>query len=104
MISTVSKAVHCWCKLNTKKMVNKLSVIGGGGGGGGGAGGGGGVWLYTLRLSSIVYRPGAIVWVLAHTYFCIFVLIIKIFFIKFEGGEKKKKNSSKKNLSLWRQS
>ena len=61
-------------------MVNKLSVIGGGGGG----------WLYTLRLSSIVYRPGAIVWVLAHTYFCIFVLIIKIFFIKFEGGEKKK--------------
>ena len=90
MISTVSKAVHCWCKLNTKKMVNKLSVIGG-------------VWLYTLRLSSIVYRPGAIVWVLAHTYFCIFVLIIKIFFIKFEGGEKKK-SSNKKNLSLWRQS
>ena len=34
MISTVSKAVHCWCKLNTKKVVNKLSVIGGGGGGG----------------------------------------------------------------------
>ena len=49
-------------------MVNKLSVIGG-------------VWLYTLRLSSIVYRPGAIVWVLAHAYFCIFVLIIKIFFL-----------------------
>ena len=96
MISTVSKAVHCWCKLNTKKMVNKLSVIGGGGGGGGG----GGVWLYTLRLSSIVYRPGAIVLVLAHTYFCIFVLIIKIFFIKFEGGEKKKKQQQKELVPL----
>ena len=64
-------------------MVSKLSVIGG-------------VWLYTLRLSSIVYRPGAIVLVLAHTYFCIFVLIIKIFFIKFEGGEKKKKTAAKR--------
>ena len=72
-------------------MVNKLSVIGGGGGG---------VWLYTLRLSSIVYRPGAIVWVLAHTYFCIFVLIIKIFFIKFEGGEKKKKQQQKELVPL----
>ena len=73
-------------------MVNKLSVIGG-------------VWLYTLRLSSIVYRPGAIVWVLAHAYFCIFVLIIKIFFIKFEEGEKKKNNkNNKKNMSRWRQS
>ena len=92
MISTVSKAVHCLCKLNTKKMVNKLSVIGGRGGGG--------VWLYTLRLSSIVYRPGAIVWVLAHTYFCIFVLIIKIFFIKFEGGEKKKKQQQKELVPL----
>ena len=77
-------------------MVNKLSVIGGGGGGGGGL-------FYTLRLSSIVYRPGSIVWVLAHAYCCIFVLIIKIFFIKFEDGEKKKK-SNKKNMSLWRQS
>ena len=87
MISTVSKAVHCWCKLNTKKMVSKLSVIGG-------------VWLYTLRLSSIVYRPGSIVWVLAHAYFCIFVLIIKIFFIKFEDGEKKKKKQQKEHVPL----
>lgn len=56
-------------------MVNKLSVIGG----------------YGCIL--LVYRPGSIVWVLAHVYFCIFVLIIKIFFIKFEDGEKKKKKT-----------
>ena len=78
MISTVSKAVHCWCKLNTKKMVNKLSVIEG----------------YGCIL--LVYRPGSTVWVLAHAYFCIFVLIIKIFFIKFEDGEKKKKKTATK--------
>ena len=43
MISTVSKAVHCWCKLNTKKMVNKLSVIGG-------------VWLLEAVLVGTSYR------------------------------------------------
>ena len=59
-------------------MVNKLSVIGG----------------YGCIL--FVYRLLSIVWVLAHTYFCIFVLIIKIFFIKFEGGEKKKKTAAKR--------
>lgn len=59
-------------------MVNKLSVIGG----------------YGCIL--LVCRPGSIVWVLAHAYFCIFVLIIKIFFIKFEDGEKKKKKQQQK--------
>ena len=63
-------------------MVNKLSVIGG----------------YGCIL--LVYRPGSIVLVLAHAYFCIFVLIIKIFFIKFEDGEKKKKQQQKEHVPL----
>lgn len=51
MISTVSKAVHCCCKLNTKKMVNKLSVIGGYG-----------CILFVYRLLSIVQELSSGFW------------------------------------------